>query len=221
MNSEIKNENHYLTLSRSFSSELNQLKSNLIEAAEGKQVKLMMVTSSKSGEGKTLSAINIAKTLAGSKGVRVLIIDANFRSPKLHEIFDTPQQPGLADIVLEQSSFKDCCHPTKIDNLDVLSNGTPQNNNSWLCDSESFENTLNSLSTEYDYIVVDTNSFLGSSEMSLICHLFDAVLLVIECEMTKWQIADTTAEKIKKAGGNLLGTIMNRRKLYIPRFFYG
>jgi capsular exopolysaccharide synthesis family protein len=210
----------YLKLSQSFAGALSQLKSSLIEAANGKTIKSIMVTSSKPREGKTLAAISIAKTLAKGQEVKVLLIDVNFKSPMLHEVFNTPKQPGLSDMVLNQASKEETCFATSITNLDVLANGQQQNTE-WVFDSNNFAKSLNALSQDYDYIVVDTNSLLGSSEASLICPLFDAILLVVECEVTKWQVANAAAEKINKAGGNLLGTVMNRRKFYLPRFFYG
>ena len=215
-----QNDNHYLKLTESFAGALSQLKSSLIEAANGKTIKSIMITSAKSGEGKTLAAISIAKTLAKGKEAKVLLIDVNFTSGHLHEIFNTPQQPGLADMVLNQASREQTCFATPIDNLDILANGQQQQSTTWVFDSDNFANSLNALAEHYDYIVADTNSMLGTSEAGLICPFFDAILLVVECEVTKWQVANTAAEKINNAGGNLLGTVMNRRKFYIPRFFY-
>lgn len=220
-NSQKQHKSNYLALTESFSAALSHLKSNLMEAAAGHPAKLLMVTSSKSGEGKTLAAISIAKTLAQGKKAKVLLIDINFNAPQLHHVFEIPQQPGLADLVLEQVPSSDCCSTTGINNLDVLPIGSKQDNSNWLFDTDQFAQSLSALAEQYDYVVVDTNSFLGASEVSLICPLFDAILLVVECEVTKWQVAKTTAEKIQNARGNLLGTVMNRRKFYIPRFFYG
>lgn len=221
MNTLLSKSKHYLELTESFSASLSQLKSNLIEAADGQPLKLLMVTSSKPGEGKTLGAISIAKTLAQGNNVKVLLIDVNFKSPKLHQIFDIPAHPGLADVVLNQAQRQDACVTTEINNLDVMPIGTSQPNANWLFDSELFAQQLKALAADYDYVIVDTNSFLGTSEVSLICPLFDAILLVVQCEVTKWQVAKITADKIKNARGKLLGTVMNRRKFYIPRFFYG
>lgn len=214
-------ENKYLKLTESFVGELSQLKSRLIEVGGGKTIKSIMVTSAKSGEGKTLAAISIAKTLANGKDVKVLLIDVNFSAPMLHEVFAVPQQPGLSDMVLNQASRQNTCLKTSIANLEVLTNGERQQNTTWVFDSDNFAKSLESLAQHYDHIVVDASSLLNDSEASLVCSMFDAVLLVMECEVTKWQVANTAAEKIKKAGGNLLGTVMNRRKFYIPRFFYG
>jgi len=220
MHSNNKNRPPYLSLSDSFSRELQQLKSNLRELSHGKPTKQILITSSRPGEGKTLAAISIAKTLAEGENIKVLLIDINFKSPVLHEVFNTAQSPGLADMVIGQTERENYCVNTSIPNLDLLPIGSPQSNTSWLYAANNFSTSLNSLTEYYDYIVADTNSFLGTSEVSMICPFFDTVLLVIECESTKWQVVKTTADKIENAGGNLLGTIMNRRKFYIPRFFY-
>lgn len=211
----------YLGLAECFHNDLNNLKSNIYEAACGAESKLLMVTSSKPGEGKTLASICMAKTLAEEGSVKVLLLDVNIKEPILHKVFNTPREPGLSEMVLDNATIEQTCRPTAIPNVDVLSTGSLQANTSWMFDSNQFAGSLQALSQHYDYIIADTHSFLSTSEVSLVCPLFDAILLVVECENTKWQVAKITAEKISKAGGKLLGTVMNRRKFYIPRFFYG
>lgn len=208
-------------LSNEFSNSLSHLVTKLKDSAHEQHTQLLMVTSSKSGEGTSTAAISIARRLAASENVKVLLIDANFMDPVLHQEFNVPLSPGLSEMVLNDAKYKDACVATSINHLDLLPCGKVDKNTSWIVGSEKLEACLKELKKHYDYIVTDSSAVLDTSEPSLICRLFDGILLVVECESTKWQVTKAAADELKKAGGNLMGTVLNRRKYYIPRFFYG
>ena len=212
---------NFIELADSFRNELKLLESNLMEAFDGKPLQTLLITSSKSGEGKTLAAVSLARKFAIENKYKVLLIDSNIPSPNLHNIFDIEQQPGLAELLNSQDELANVCHKTDNQYLDVMPLGLPKGNMSHIIKDGKFEQLINQLKETYDYILVDTTFVLGTSEVSLICSLFDATLLVVECETTKWQVVKTAADKLKSANGNLIGTILNRRQFYIPQFFYG
>ena len=203
------------------SPDLAPFKGNLNGACNGKAPRTLLVTSSKNGEGKTISSVSIAQTLNNDGQFKVLIIDANFRSPKLHQLYGIEQSAGFGELVLEDVPQESVCLSTSTTNLDLLCFGLLKQNPMEIFESDKFQKKLALLSQNYRYIVVDADSILTSSEVSLICPFFDGILMVIECESTKWQVVKIAADKINKAGGRLLGSILNRRKFYIPRFFYG
>lgn len=213
--------NQYLALASKFSNELRLLESSLIEINQGKMLKSFCITSSKQGEGKTLIALSFAKKLAEQDKQKVLLIDGNSERPVLHDVFEKPLAPGLCELANEMATSEEAIHTTSIENLDFLSFGISQRKLSHNMRSEQYKTLIASLSDNYDYIIMDTNAVLGSSEVSMVCPLFDATLLVVECESTKRQVVKTAADKIIASGGKLLGTVMNKRRFYIPRFFYG
>jgi protein-tyrosine kinase len=203
------------------SADFKSLKGNLIGAGSGQAPCTLMITSSKNGEGKTLSAIGIAQTLNNSGQCKVLLVDANARAPILANHYALEQTAGLTELVLDQGEHAELCQKTSIAKLDLLSFGQLAQNKTRLFESNEFQKALILLSQHYSYVVVDADSILNTSEASLICPFFDGILMVVECESTKWQAARVAVDKINNAGGTLLGTLMNRRKFYIPRFIYG
>lgn len=211
---------NYITLADSFKNELKLLESNLLEASDGKRLQTILVTSSKSGEGKTLSAISLARKLAIENNYKVLLVDSNIQSPKLHEIFSLPIKPGLSECLNQSVEFKQACYDSDNENLYVMPLGEPRGHITQIIKDENLTKLLTELKSHYDYIIVDTTYVLGTSEVSLICNLFDATLLVVECESTKRQVVKTAADKLTSSHGKLLGTILNRRQFYIPQFFY-
>ncbi|MFY8350753.1 CpsD/CapB family tyrosine-protein kinase [Pseudoalteromonas sp. SSM20] len=212
---------NYISLADSFKNELTLLESNLMEASDGERVQSILVTSSKSGEGKTLSAISLSRKLALENNYKVLLIDSNIQSPQLHEIFELPLQPGLSECLNDSVNIKQACHTSDNSNLDIMPLGRPKGHISQIIKDNKLNNLITELKSQYDYIIVDTTYVLGTSEVSLICGVFDAILLVVECEATKWQVVKTAADKLTSSHGKLIGTILNRRQFYIPQIFYG
>ena len=211
----------YIKLADAFKNELTLLESNLLEAFEGERLQTLLITSSKSGEGKTLAALSLARKFALENNYKVLLIDCNIQSPKLHDIFKLPLQSGLAECLNGNANITEALHKTDNENLDVMPLGIPKGHVSQIIKDDKLGSVLSELKASYDYIVVDTTHVLGTSEVSLLCNNFDAVLLVVESERTKWQVVKTAADKITSSDGQLLGTILNRREFYIPQFFYG
>lgn len=212
---------NYIALADSFKNELKLLESNLMEASDGERVQSILVTSSKSGEGKTMSAISLARKFALENNYKVLLIDSNIQSPKLHDVFSLPIQPGLSECLNGNAEISQACHSTNNENLEIMPLGIPKGHISQIIKDQKLEKLIAELKADYDYIIVDSTYVLGTSEVSMICSIFDATLLVVECESTKWQVVKTAADKLTSSNGKLLGTILNRRQFYIPQFFYG
>ncbi|WP_372768104.1 tyrosine-protein kinase family protein [Pseudoalteromonas sp.] len=212
---------NYLEIADSFKNELKLLESNLMEAFNGDRLQTILVTSSKSGEGKTVTAVSLARKLALENNYKVLLVDSNIQSPKLHDIFSLPIQPGLSECLNGDADTRQVCHPSDSNNLHVMPLGVPKGHISQVIKDHKLDDLIVELKSLYDYIIFDTTYVLGTSEVSLICSAFDAILLVLECESTKWQVVKTAADKLTSSNGKLLGTILNRRQFYIPQFFYG
>jgi Mrp family chromosome partitioning ATPase len=88
-------------------------------------------------------------------------------------------------------------------------------------ESDVFAGKLKSLMARFDYVVFDGDSLLTSSNASMIVKHFDGVVLVVECERTKWEVLRLAREKVQNVGGNVLGVVLNKRRYYIPRGLYG
>jgi protein-tyrosine kinase len=212
---------NYMSLSDSFKNEMKLIASNLLEASGGKNLKSFLITSSRNGEGKTLVSLSMAKRLAEEEHLKVLLIDTNIQSPILHEIFDLALAPGILDVINNDIPLKDAIQKTDINGLSVLTLGENRAYTTKLLRKAHFETIFKDIAPEYDYIIADGSSVLGASEVIMICSIFQAVLLVVECELTKAPVVANSKDRINAAGGNLLGVVLNRRKFYIPDKFYG
>ena len=132
------------------------LRSNLeFMMKETNTQKVIAVTSTISGEGKTFIAINLGGVIALS-GKRVVLIDLDLRKPKIHLTFKSSNKKGLSTILIGKDSYKDCLIKTEFDNFDVITSGPPPPNPAELANSENFDNLIAALKTEYDVIIIDT-----------------------------------------------------------------
>ncbi len=200
--------------------EMNFLEGNLINLAEIHRYKTILVTSCRPKEGKTTAAVMMAHVLGRGLQPRVLLIDANLGRPALHELFPVSRQPGFTNFLLGENEAEECIRPTDQIGLSVMGHGRDFKESLELFSRNNLHDRFSLLAEKYDYLVFDGDSALTATNISLMARQVDAVMLVIECERTKWEQVTAAKEKIAAAGGNLLGVIMNKRRYYVPRFLY-
>ena len=152
---------------------------------------------------------------------RVLLIDGNPRSPKLHEMFGVKSSPGFTDYLFSDMSSSEVNQKTAYNNLNIITFGTTPSTRSNIFSDSAHVDKLKAIAEEYDYVIFDGNSIMGSSDSSIMAPFFDGVVIVVECEKTRYQIVQPVIEKIQKVGGNILGVVLNKRKYYIPRMLHG
>jgi protein-tyrosine kinase len=200
---------------------LSSLEGDLLSTACGKPVKTILVTSCRPQEGKTTSAAAMAHALATTAGKKVILVDAHLSAPKIHDLFGVKKNPGLTDFLLARSSKEEVIQSTEIDRLKVMTCGTPSANPVELFHSEGFSSKLAILCSQFDYVIFDAGPVLTSSDTALMAKHFDGVIIVAECEKTKWEVLELAKTKITNVNGKILGVVLNKRQYYIPAGLYG
>ncbi len=117
--------------------------------------KLIAVTSTVSGEGKTFFAMNLAGILAFSNK-KVIVIDLDMRRPKIHQSFNVKNKKGISTILSGIDKVSDCIQTSKVDNLDFITAGPVPPNPSELILDKNMTNMIEVLKKQYDFIIVDT-----------------------------------------------------------------
>lgn len=194
--------------------ELGMVEGNLSSA--GKELKTLYFTSCFDGDGKTISAMYAAYGLA-SHGERVLLIDSNVGKPAMQRYFQT-HGPGLAEIIAGAVPVELALHATQQKGLDYIPAGNlPAGAH---ISNRAMKELLELLKDYYRYIIVDGSSVFSSSEATRMASAVDGLVLVVACEQTRWEVAQSAEEKITSAGGKVIGISMNRRRFYLPRRIY-
>jgi protein-tyrosine kinase len=178
---------------------------HLAQAEHG--IRLVMVTSAVSGEGKTLTATNIALTLAESYKRQVLLIDADLRRPWVHEMFQLPNESGLNDGIQADAERK-IPLLRLTDHLTVLTAGRPDSDPMSVLSSERIKRVLSEAAARFDMVIIDTPPVALLTDAHLLASLVDTVLLVVEAGATHLASIKTAVEAIGR--DRILGVVLNR-----------
>ncbi|MEA3292342.1 MAG: polysaccharide biosynthesis tyrosine autokinase, partial [Pseudomonadota bacterium] len=139
--------------------------------------KVLQVTSTGPGEGKTTIAANLAAVLADN-GARVLLVDADLRKPRVHKIFKIPSAPGLTEYLTGQFETSPV-RRTEIENLAVIPSGTPPPNPAELLGSKAMDEFLEEMSGLYDHVLLDSAPLLGLADSVIISTKVDGVIYTV------------------------------------------
>ncbi len=177
------------------------------------------VTSCRAGEGKSLTAINLAISLANVVNYTVLLIDVDLRRPKLHEFLGYSPTHGLDDYLLDDVPVKDILINPQIDRLVILPGHNPVANSSEMLSSPKMARLVDDLKTRYAsrLLIFDLPPLLAADDTLAFSPFVDAVLLVLE-------EGKTSMEELKRArkllgDTNLLGTVLNKSDEKNPGFY--
>ena len=191
-----------------FAEMLRGVRTNLVLAPELGAGHTLLVTSSEPSEGKTTSAANIAVSLARLRQ-RVLLIDADLRKPRLHEMFGEDQKPGLADVLSGKTSSRDF-RKTKVSGLWLMPAGTPLRNPADLLGSPRFTKLIEELRAHFDWIVLDSPPVLAVADPCMIARVASGVLLVLDCGRTSRDVAAAAVQRLEAVSAPILGAMLNR-----------
>jgi capsular exopolysaccharide synthesis family protein len=184
-----------------------KLAAALHHAQADKGLKLIMVASANPGEGKSLTASNLALTLSVSYQRRVLLIDADLRRPSLHDIFGVPNKSGLSD-GLARDSVEGLAVLELSTLLSILPSGRPMEDPTGALTSRQMRRVLDEARAHYDWVVIDTPPVGLLSDAKLLADMVDGVVLVVEAAKSQYQDLLRAIEAIGR--GRLVGAVLNR-----------
>lgn len=173
--------------------------------------KVLLITSALPGEGKTLTAANLAVSFA-ELGDSVLLIEADMRRPHLSEYLDLSSEVGLSNVLAGQVVIEEVTQPWGDGKLSVLSSGSTPPNPSELLGSTRMVNLLKLLRDRYDRIVIDCAPVLAVSDALVASAAVDAVVLVIRSGRTHNSQADQAAHSLQAVHAPLVGSVLSMHK---------
>ena len=201
-----------------------RLKDNILYMNADGDCKVIQIESSLSHEAKTTVISNLAVSI-GITEKKVMVMDLDFRRPKLHRMFELEKEKGLAEFMQGNLSKQEIIKKTKYKNVDVITRGVDIYNPSITFLSEKFANLVNELRDEYDYILLDCAPVLQVSDYIHISKISDGVLFVIAyARTTKNQVIEAI-NLLKKNNIKILGTVFSmydrrKDKEYNPYYKY-
>lgn len=171
--------------------------------------KVYLVTSACENEGKTTVSANIALSLA-ENGKRVLLVDADLRNPSISKILAIPEiDVGFIDVIRGEAELEKAIKLIQSFNLYILADQTPANNPSELLSMKITEEIINSLRSEFDYIIIDTAPASVVTDASIISGFADAAILVVREDFAPFSKIRMSAEDIDQNGAEIVGCVFN------------
>lgn len=206
---------------------VRSLRTSLMRPTNGSPPKVILVTSSVPGEGKSMLSAHLAMSLA-QQGKRVLLVDGDLRTPVLHRRLDISNDSGLTSILSaetrEQLSAKALSTPVPgVMGLDVLPAGPVPKYPAELLASEKIEEVIVVWRTKYDFIIVDGAPILPVTDSVLLSTHADLTLVIARYKMTERQSLDRTCSILQAQGAGKIGLVLNaiERSASIYHTYYG
>lgn len=182
--------------------------------------RVVAITSTVPGEGKTLTSVNLALTLASGEG-RVLLIDGDLRKPQTHTMLKTQRRPGLSDVLVGQSKPADAIQRVEGTSLSILCSGTHVPSPADLMTTQALEGLLDGLRGLYNWIVIDSPPVAAVADALILTRVTDGVVIVVGAEMVPRSAVSQTIERISETGARVLGLVLNRAVFDRQSYYYG
>jgi len=187
-----------------FSESIRTIRTGIMLSNIDIERKVIVVTSSIPGEGKSLVSSNLAAAVAQMK--KTLLIDADMRKPVVaasHELDEAAK--GLSELVSMTAELSECIHKTDNKLLDILPAGVVPPNPLELLSSNRFE-----LVIQYDYIIIDSPPVVAVSDPRVLASIADGVVFVVKADDTKHQLAKRGVKKLLDMGAHIIGSVLNQ-----------
>lgn len=189
-----------------FVEQYRRLAATLYQAQAGSGLKRVMICSAVPGEGKTLTATNLALTLSGSYGQRVLLVDADLRNPSIHRLFGLPNSRGLGGYLLADADEFPVIHVSK--NLAVVPAGPASRDPIVALVSDRMRHQMAHVASGFDWILLDTPPVALLPDANLLASMAEAVVFVVAAASTPYQLVQRAVAAV--GPDRVLGVVLNK-----------
>ena len=197
------------------------LRTNVLSLNKGKPPKVIAITSSIHSEGKTITSLNLAMTLAHStQKPKILLIDADMRRGRVADYLGVNQEKGLSEVLQEQAATEDALFNIDIPNLTFMSAGEIPQNPSELLGSEKMKNFIFNMKKQFDHVIIDTPPIISVTDSGIVASISDGVLMVIQAGRTQRGIVRRAQELLHQAHAKLLGHVLTNIEYHLPEYIY-
>jgi capsular exopolysaccharide synthesis family protein len=185
------------------------IRTQLLFSTSGNEHQVLQVTSPNPGDGKSTLSANLAISLAKSNK-RVVLVDCDFRKPRIHRMFALPNpELGLASVVADQADLGAVIQGCEIENLSLLPCGPRPANPAELLTTPKFQEMLDDLRANYDFVILDTPPVLAVSDPAAVAPRADGVILVFRMTKDARPAAERALDDLTAVGGRILGVVVN------------
>ncbi len=181
-------------------------------------IRTVAVTSANAGDGKSTAAINLSLVTAMSVGRETLLVDCDFRRPKIHKTLGLDPKAGLAEVLTDRASLDDALVKVEGLNLQVLCIRSKPSNPSELLASAQMRALIEEISRRYDRAILDTPAALGMPDAKTVSELCDGLVLVVRADYTPREEVEAVLDVLDRR--RVLGLLLNGADQSRERYGY-
>jgi len=183
------------------------LRSRLYRLRTENPLRVNLITSSLAGDGKTLTASNLAHAIVRQPGQRALLIDADLRSPRLHVILGTAAEPGLSDYLSGQADEMTVIQHGEVEGLYLISGGKSLTHASELLSNGRLKKLIDRTTAWFDWVIIDSPPCVPVADATVIAQFCDATLLVVRAGSTPLSAVRKACQELQNK--KLIGVVLN------------
>jgi capsular exopolysaccharide synthesis family protein len=189
-----------------------RLRASLLFTPSYSEVHTIIVTATRHGEGATRVAVGLAKALASEGDTRVLLVEANMRSPSLSRVLPLADGPGLSDYLAGEASPESLVKRLGDVNLSIVTAGDRPG----MVDCEAIITAIAELTPNFDFVIIDAPPVNRYADVSVLGPKVDGVILVVQADETPVADAENAKRTLDRVGARIFGVVLNRQKSYVP-----
>ncbi|MDD5200563.1 MAG: polysaccharide biosynthesis tyrosine autokinase [Terrimicrobiaceae bacterium] len=194
------------------------LRTNVEFNKKDPDAKVITLVSGGPGEGKSTTLVNLAYAFAQS-GLKTLVVDADLRRPRQHQIFAVSNAKGLTDYLSKGVPIDELIQPTKVENLQMVPSGKLPPGAIAMLNSRRMLSLISELKKQFDMILIDAPPILGVSDSSVIVRAVDLTIIVIQHRRFPRSMLLRVKNGVLNAGGNLLGAVLNNVDIRLDQYY--
>ncbi|MEW6662546.1 MAG: CpsD/CapB family tyrosine-protein kinase [Bacillota bacterium] len=197
------------------------LRTNIQYAAVDRPVQSLLITSAGPGEGKSLTAANLAVVMAQG-GKKTLLVDCDLRKPMQHRLFDQRNVRGLTSLLVHGGDPASVTNKTMVPQLGLITSGLIPPNPAELLGSQAMRPLLQELKSRHESVILDGPPLIAVTDAALLAPWVDGVLLVIEAGKARIDMVQEAKSILQNAGARIIGCVLNgvRRKAKDYHYYY-
>lgn len=184
------------------------LRNRLVALNPDGEPKTLVVTSAVRGEGKTVTALNLAMAFAELERQSVVLVDADLRRPSCERYLNLNREAGLTDVLLGRASVDKLLRPAGYRNLKLLGAGSRIENPAEVLGSSRIDQLLQRLKENFQYVVIDSPPVLPSTDAGVLSAAADGTLMVVRLEHSLKKQSRDALRTLTDMGGNVLGSFV-------------
>lgn len=196
------------------------IRTNIASLSPEDPVRAFLITSSLRGEGKTVTASNLATVFAQDVEKKTILVDADMRKPNIHKMFKIKKSPGLSDILTGRIDLQEFLQKPNVENLYVVPAGNPPPNPSELMGSSRMQDLIVRMKEQFEWVIFDVAPILAVTDAGVLGNMLDGSVMVVKAGKTQAVDVERSYSLLLEANANPMASVLTNVVTYIPYYLY-